>query len=454
MDWAFGGARRARGWFRIVLGLLRLRSRRFASVRVLFGRKTKPLPGCALIRDFRRMIPRGGSNVRIFAFEAPVSCERITSSWEGDFMRRPITLAGGILATVFGLQALATPSFTPLGDLAGGNFYSEAHGVSADTSAVVGTSHSASGYQAFRWTEAGGMVGLGGLAPGASSHGYGLSADGSVVVGDASEAFHWTQGGGMVGLGGLPGSTSTSSGRAYGASADGSVLAGSGQSASDGGAWRWTQASGIVELGALPGDSWSGAVGVSHDGGVVVGRSGSEAFRWTESGGMTGLGDLPGGGTFSYAYAASGNGQVVVGLASSSSGSEAFRWTEGGGMVGLGDLPGGSYSSVAYAASLDGSTVVGHANFAGTGVSDAFVWDEENGMRDLQQVLSDYGIDLTGWDLWEAKGVSDDGLTIVGYGANPSGLREGWIATIPEPSTALLLGFGFLGMVARRRVLK
>jgi hypothetical protein len=33
-----------------------------------------------------------------------------------------------------------------------------------------------------------------------------------------------------------------------------------------------------------------------------------------------------------------------------------------------------------------------------------------------------------------ANGVSDDGLTIVGYGTNPSGDEEGWVAVLGTPS--------------------
>jgi probable HAF family extracellular repeat protein len=50
-----------------------------------------------------------------------------------------------------------------LGDLPNGSFYSEAYAVSADGSTVVGIGTSESGYQAFRWTAAGGMAGLGGI---------------------------------------------------------------------------------------------------------------------------------------------------------------------------------------------------------------------------------------------------------------------------------------------------
>lgn len=113
--------------------------------------------------------------------------------------------------------------------------------------------------------------------------------------------------------------------------------------------------------------------------------------------------------------------------------------------MGLGDLPGGSFGSVATGVSADGSVVVGQSQSASG--FEVFVWDSTNGMRELDQVLTNQGIDLTGWTLWSAEGVSHDGLTIVGYGTNPSNAFEAWIAVIPEPSTALLLASG-LGALA------
>lgn len=72
---------------------------------------------------------------------------------------------------------------TGLGDLPGGAFSSEALGVTADGSVVVGRSESAAGVEAFRW-EAGVMTGLGDLPGGGfASEALGVSADGSVIVG-------------------------------------------------------------------------------------------------------------------------------------------------------------------------------------------------------------------------------------------------------------------------------
>ena len=104
-------------------------------------------------------------------------------------------------------------------------------GVSGDGSVIVGESNSASGNEAFRWTAASGMVGLGELPGGNfASTAFGVSGDGAVVVGQDStataflEAFRWTQSGGMVGLGQLPdiGFWST----ALAVSADGSTIVG------------------------------------------------------------------------------------------------------------------------------------------------------------------------------------------------------------------------------------
>ena len=71
-----------------------------------------------------------------------------------------------------------------LGDLPGGDFFSEARAVSADGTVVAGFSSTALGFEAFRWTSGGGMVGLGDLPGGIfSSRALGVSADGTRVLG-------------------------------------------------------------------------------------------------------------------------------------------------------------------------------------------------------------------------------------------------------------------------------
>ncbi|UCG15414.1 MAG: fibronectin type III domain-containing protein [Phycisphaerales bacterium] len=358
-------------------------------------------------------------------------------------MRHLYLLVGLVVATGFGIvsQALAQQaSFRALGDLPGGDYVSRAYDVSADGLVVVGVSSSANGGEAFRWTIGTGMVGLGDLPGGSySSWARGVSGDGSVVVGvgksaSGTEAMRWRSSGGMVGLGDLPGGAFAS--LADGVSWDGAIVVGFGQSSSGTEAFRWTSGGGMTGLGELPGgDFFSWARGVSGDGSTVVGvsasESGDEAFRWTSGDGIVGLGDLPGGSFSSSAYGASENGSVIVGHAISSDGREAFRW-EDGVMVGLDDLPGGGFGSWALDVSADGSVVVGLGETAlGTEV---FIWNAADGMRDFRELLIAEGVTgLTGWTLGKPQGISADGLVIAGFGTNPDGNQEAWIARIaPE----------------------
>ncbi len=341
-------------------------------------------------------------------------------------------------------------SFQGLGSLPGTTFDSQATAVSADGTTVVGRSDQ----QGFRWSAATGMVGL--QIPGCigSPVPTGVSADGSVIAGycitvvPEGDSFLWTVG--------APTATSFI-GWVSGVSGDGSVVVGS----DVGSAFRWAQVGGFTHLGDLPGGgTQSGAAAVSADGLVVVGvgtsESGREAFRWTQSSRMIGLGDLPGGTFNSMTTAISADGSVVVGRGSSDEsgvGYEAFRWTQLGGMIGFGDLPGGAFDSEARGISADGSVVVGRGT---TIVGDeAFIWNATSGMRNLRDVLTgEYGLNLTGWQLTEAMGVSADGSTIVGTGINPSGDTEAWIAHVPEPAALTLLLIGVSLMMKRRGLVR
>lgn len=160
-----------------------------------------------------------------------------------------VLTVGGV--TAYGIDL----NFIPLGDLAGGDFESHAFGVSADGTVVIGCSESSQGLEAFRWTQGGGMVGLDDLAGGGfESQAHAVSGDGQVVVGgglsaDGPEAFRWTAGG-MEGLGDLEGGIFDSS--AHGVSGDGSMVVGVGTAGTGLEAFRWTLASGeMVGLGDL-----------------------------------------------------------------------------------------------------------------------------------------------------------------------------------------------------------
>jgi probable HAF family extracellular repeat protein len=195
-----------------------------------------------------------------------------------------------------------------------------------------------------------------GLLPASSaSIPTGVSADGKVVVGYgqggpsssfSSQAFRWTQATGMVGLGFLPSNADES--EALAANADGSVVVGYSSVNGARHPFRWTQATGLVDLAFLSGGIDGIATGVSADGTVVVGSSSAsgisaEAFRWTQ-GGMVGLGLLPGyecQSCASFANAVSSDGTTVVGSVLTNApgvGYLAFRWTGATDLSLLGDL--------------------------------------------------------------------------------------------------------------------
>lgn len=361
--------------------------------------------------------------------------------------RSALALACFALGTPAYAQA---PVFETLGVLPGANF-SQATAVTADGSVVVGTSGTSGAgatREAFRWDASGGIRGLGQLLPGgALSEAHAVAGDASAIAGRSSgplgvEAFRFA--GEMNGLGDLPGGSFSSWARAI--SADGTSAAGQGQGAAGAEAFRWTAAAGLVGLGDLPGGSTrSEAYGISGDGAVVVGRSSStssgalwEAFRWDAVNGMVALGDLPGGVFNSHAIAVSADGRFVVGTAAGVTAREAFRFEAATGMLSLGSLPGGALSSVANAVSADGNAIAGSATVldpaTGVATPHAFVWTPEQGMRRLAELLADLQVDLAGLRLETATGITADGFTIVGSGANAAGQQQAWIARLAPPA--------------------
>ncbi|NCR92026.1 MAG: hypothetical protein GPJ14_25065 [Microcystis aeruginosa G11-01] len=119
--------------------------------------------------------------------------------------------------------------------------------------------------------------------------------------------------------------------------------------------------------------------------------------------------------------------------------------------------PGGSVDTYASGVSDDGSVVIGFGSSANG--YEAFRWTTSGGIRSLKDVLTtDFGLNLTGWQLSRAQGISADGLTIVGYGTNPNGQYEGWIARLnatsststPEPSAVFAIGLvSLLGLATK-----
>ncbi|WKJ90015.1 VPLPA-CTERM sorting domain-containing protein [Methylomonas montana] len=368
-------------------------------------------------------------------------------------------------------QAMAA-NFSSLGDLAGGTFDSRVAAVSDDGSTIVGWSVNAAGTEAFRWTRRGGMQSLGVLADvPATNHNSiagAVSADGSVIVGYGASAtgtvaWRWTAATGMTSLGGLGGNDGFT--RADAVSADGSTVVGYSSNSlhPNGTGYRWTQSTGMTDIGMLPGDVWSWARNINADGSTIIGQSntfsGGQAYRWTAASGMTGLGK-PNGATNSSAGDMSADGSIIAGGAVINGLSHAVIWSESGGWEDLGTLAGYQQASNG-GISADGSLVFGQVfNYdqaKNTFTSEGTIWDRDHGMRSAEDWLSNiYGLDLTGWTINYVADISDDGKTLVGFGINPNGNTEAWVAdlhvaAVPLPAGVWLMGSGLLAIGGLRR---
>lgn len=339
------------------------------------------------------------------------------------------------LMTATRAQADMAGNLTIIGTLGGNS--SEGFGVSNDGSVVVGrstVSPEPKNQRAFRWTSAGGIVNLLGALPNVSEA-NGVSADGSTVVGSyfiagGATAFSFTNGVKTdLTLAGKPFSQATA------VSANGQVvvgftyIAGNAETAT-----RWVNGFG-TDLGVLAGGNRSYAYGVSADGSVVTGYSdsvaGTRAFRW-EGGVMTALPTL--GGNSSYGYGVSGDGTVIVGEArlAGNNVSHAFRWSAATGMVDIEATPGAGSSG--YAVNTNGSVIVGITN------QSAFRWTQATGMMKLDALLSGAGVNMTGRTLRSALGISGNGEFIVGT-ANIDGVGpRAYLARYYETTTGIIAG--------------
>ena len=196
-------------------------------------------------------------------------------------------------------------------------------------------------------------------------------------------------------------------------------------------------------LGFLAGDSTSQASGISADGNTVVGASqnpatgDTRAFIWNAPGPMTALPNPPGMTGITLAQAISSDGSTTVGAYSDASGAlRAVRWTNAFGGELLPDLPGlppGTIAnSAARAASANGRVIVGYATSTNPNAGgEACIWTYR-GIQSIKSILNNAGISTAGWSLVWANGISGDGRIVVGYGLDPQGRNQAWRATIPS----------------------
>lgn len=330
--------------------------------------------------------------------------------------------------------------------------------LSGDGRVVLGTaSYFPGGSRAFLWTRENGYAVLGSIPDGwGQVRASDISRDGSVFVGQADTdagqiAYRFELGVGFESIDNGRGFS-----QATGVSGDGQAVSGFGD-VDDGPAFRWTRPEGLAGLGLPDGASSALASKISADGGAVVGiaydPAGERAMRWTDESGMQFLPPLHELAARSFASDVSADGSVATGSALAGEGRpfHAFRWTLADGTADL-HRAGWGGESIALAISGDGGVVVGTSTRRGR--VGAFIWDEDRGMRALEQYLASFGLTTDGWALASAMDVSADGRTFIGSAYNLStGEEASFIASVPAPGALGPLGaLAFLAPRRRSRV--
>lgn len=373
-------------------------------------------------------------------------------------MDRRATL-GAVVLWAIGAVAVSGPAAAQFWSLGAG---ASPGAVSADGSVVAGTNAT----QYFRWTRTGGLVTIGGAAPGVNAAGGqpGISADGRFVSGTVTnpvsglfEAGRYdSTAGTWQPLGGIGGPSGSSTSSGWGISADGQSVVGLGWvTAGRAEAVQWRSSTNtMVSLGSTVSGRSSRANGVSADGNVVVGwQDGPTGFRqaavWTNGVQQTLTG--PGGELLGEAGRVSADGQWVVGIANSGTGNRTWRWSASTGTQFIPSIFNAAWGGGATGISSTGVVVGFHRPFGPALFGEGFIWTETMGMMNLTSWVQSQGVTLpAGVVLSLPLGISADGLTIVGQGRTASG-AIGWVVTIPTPGTAAVLVLGGLAASRRRR---
>lgn len=214
-------------------------------------------------------------------------------------------------------------------------------------------------------------------------------------------------------------------------------------------AFKWSAETGMVGLGDIVGDPqrdryYSQAVGVSADGRVIAGTvryGGTEpdgAFgyyapaRWANGVGPLYLAPSPHGDLDYGALGISANGRFIVAASSIGTFEDtvyyALRWSDENGYTILHE---GSKLFTPHEISDDGKVVVGDGG-GESGVPVAMIWTAERGLMRLQTLLIELGANPGLFTLEYAAAVSADGRVIVGYGKDVDGNRRGYRAMLRD----------------------
>jgi uncharacterized membrane protein len=263
-----------------------------------------------------------------------------------------------------------------------------------------------------------------------------VSRDGSVIAGTGTltggkaGAFRWTKAGGAVSLGDFAAQTVN----VVGMSADGSVIVGNaGTGTLTGFVWSAAAKPQLGQLTALGGDDHTNVMAVSADGSLIVGDSLQAAakirrVRWTtkttpvlldpQDTGAVGAATswACGGGPYTTCTSIAQDGSVIYTQRSVAPNDvRAEIWTAAKGLQPLGPLT----SPQKFNCTLIGPQLPVLSGLAGNciGPPIATVWDEKLAAGSVASALATYGIsatELTNATITEVRAVSADSTTILG----------------------------------------
>jgi len=310
--------------------------------------------------------------------------------------------------------------------------------ITPDGQTVAGNTTS---YGAFRWTASGGLVPLGMDATPSPGGTPGISDDGTKVAATIASADTtyaaaglWTLGTGWSQC--MPpgpsdiGIVDRTQSDTYGLSGDGSTVVGlywrPGLRAH---AFRWTQAGGGVDLGSKYAGHASRANGVNQDGSLVCGWDEAPFGNWSPAAWLNGVEHVFGDSTTDgQCQASNPAGTILVGFEQNPANTtrELAMWTRTGTTWGttqfLGALPGteaGGYGiNIGNGVTADGSMVVGYCSYDGSPYSPAgFVWTPQTGIEDVVTWLGDHGVAVDqSFYVFSLTGITPDGQWIIGFG--------------------------------------
>lgn len=209
----------------------------------------------------------------------------------------------------------------------------------------------------------------------------------------------------------------------------------------------------MQDLGHIAGGVNNGfGWGISTDGTYAVGNStsvdgGQEAFLWSQTSGLVETGFATGITTSSLSSVSDSG--VAAGNVTLNGVMTASLWSQANGFQVI-----QNQKSSSLHITPDGQLVVG-LEYDANNQMGAFIWDQAHGSRDLKSVLlNDYGLDTGSWVLSYAASISDNGTVISGYGVDPTGKTQAWVANlssspaaVPVPGAVWLFGSALAGLI-------